>query len=243
MNIATIFHNLTKIKQQSIDGGDFFEKFCSTKIYFKEYLRLPRILLPERKKINNFESTLLGKNFDEKLKKRNIFFDDLSTILFYSGGITDSQKDDWDNSKRAYPSLGKRFPLEIYPIILKKVSGIEQGIYHYNVKNNLLERLVEENNLIEKIYPKIIWQSEIKDATILVAVSCVFWRTMVKHKERGYRYALFEAGHLGQNINLVSSSLGIKCIPIGEFNDDEFSKLLDTYGEAEDVIHVFALSL
>ncbi len=64
---------------------------------------------------------------------------------------------------------------------------------------------------------------------------------MIKYKERGYRYILFEAGHLGQNIYLVSKALGLKCCAIGGFDDDKFHELLDIDGDNEAVLYAFAM--
>lgn len=47
---------------------------------------------------------------------------------------------------------------------------------------------------------------------------------------RGYRFLLLEAGHLAQNLLLVSTALGYRSAPIGGFFDDQLSQLLDLDG-------------
>ena len=44
---------------------------------------------------------------------------------------------------------------------------------------------------------------------------------------RGYRYAMMEAGKLGQRLYLGSTALGLGCCGIGAFYDNEARSLLD----------------
>lgn len=47
---------------------------------------------------------------------------------------------------------------------------------------------------------------------------------------RAYRYALLEAGRLGERIYLISTALGLGCCGIGAFYDNEAAQLLDLKG-------------
>ena len=47
-------------------------------------------------------------------------------------------------TRRAYPSGGARFPLEIY-VFLFKCKDLVSGIYHYNVLDHSLEKILDEN--------------------------------------------------------------------------------------------------
>jgi nitroreductase len=42
-----------------------------------------------------------------------------------------------------------------------------------------------------------------------------------KYGERGYRFLLLEAGHLMQNLCLLSASLGLMTVPLGGFFERE----------------------
>jgi SagB-type dehydrogenase family enzyme len=243
MNLASLYHNLTKSKRKEKEGGDALEEFFYYNVYFKEYSRLNKIPLPKPGDLKiSLEKALLKRRSKREFNGKAVSLKDLSTLLFYSAGIIEKEENDWNKSKRTYPSAGARFPLEIYPIVLKGGDGLDAGIYHYNVKGHFLERLAKDDGLVKKIYPKIIWQEMIENASLLLVVSCSFWRVLIKYKERGYRYALIEAGHFGQNVYLVSEAVGLKCCAIGGFDDDEFTKLLDTYDEDEEVVYVFSFS-
>ncbi len=48
----------------------------------------------------------------------------------------------------------------------------------------------------------------------------------MKYGERGVRYALFEAGHIAQNIFLQSEALGLGAGIVGAFHDSEVIRVL-----------------
>lgn len=244
-SVAKIFHQLTKEKYQ--EGWD---KPTSPsilppewlKIYFKEYPRMPKVLLPKPKKLAfSIGESLIKRRSEREFNGKPINLQDLSQLLFYSAGVIEKKDNDWNKTRRTYPSGGGRFPLEIYLFNLQASNELKEGIYHYNIKEHYLEKLLEEKNLREKIYPEIIWQDMILKAPIVLVISAVFDRTMIKYKERGYRYILFEAGHLGQNIYSVGKALGLKCCAIGGFDDDKFHELLDIDGGNEAVLYAFAI--
>lgn len=239
------FHQSTNIKYESgIEKPIDFEltpKEWKT-IYFKEYLRMPKILLPNPTKIEfSLGEALIARKTERDFDENLIDVQKISQVLFYSAGIID-KKEDWDKSRRTYPSGGARFPLEIYPIVLNENEDVKAGVYHYNVKGHFLEKLFEDKELKNKIYPEIIWQEMIKKPPLLMAISAVFSRNTIKYKNRGYRYILIEAGHMGQNIYLVSHTLGLKCCAIGGFGDDKINEILDIDGGEESVIYIFAIS-
>ena len=59
----------------------------------------------------------------------------LSRLLYLGQGLTRP-----DTSKRAVPSAGALYPLELY-VVAHRVEGLPAGIYHYAVRAHRLERL------------------------------------------------------------------------------------------------------
>ena len=72
------------------------------------------------------------------------------------------------------------------------------------------------------------------DSACIILLSGVFGRTNIKYRERGYRYILFEAGHVAQNISLIATSIGLGSCCIGGFDDNKVNEALDIkeYNEA-----------
>jgi SagB-type dehydrogenase family enzyme len=79
----------------------------------------------------------------------------------------------------------------------------------------------------------------ISETGALMLISAVLSRTTVKYGHRGYRFALIEAGHIGQNIYLLSEKKNLGCCALGGFLDDKLNELLDL--ENEPVIYALAL--
>ena len=44
-----------------------------------------------------------------------------------------------------------------------------------------------------------------------------------KYRERAYRYVLLEAGHVGQNLCLAATGLGLGACTVGAFDDDDLT--------------------
>jgi len=163
---------------------------------------------------------------------------DLSKLLHQSYGITGELpgKNDFKQELRSSPSAGALYPAEIY-IAVRKVSGVEPGIYHYNVPNHELELLVP-GDPTEQIQEVCCGQEYVRQTSIVILMSGVLARTKLKYGERGYRYALLDIGHLGQNIYLSCTALDLAIMTTCGFYDDEANQLLRIDGVDEAVMYV-----
>ena len=163
---------------------------------------------------------------------------ELSILLRYSAGITGRLDD--QRARRAQPSGGARFPLEIYVMVLRAGEALPAGLYHYQVKTHELD-VLWSRPFDEETVGRLFTYEWVKDAAVVILLTAVFWRNQCKYGERGYRYILIEAGHIGQNLYLVSEALGLKCCALGGTNDDAVEKLLDLDGITESMVYALAL--
>jgi SagB-type dehydrogenase family enzyme len=60
-----------------------------------------------------------------------------------------------------------------------------------------------------------------------------------KYGDRAARFLLLEAGHLMQNLCLLSTTLGLCTVPLGGFFEEELRRLLDLPG-TDEVLYVGA---
>jgi len=210
-----------------------------TKIHFKTYPRLDRINFGNIKiPTDKFAEILRRRRSTRQFSGLPISKKELSYLLFLSSGLT-RLDESFDDSRRPYPSAGARYPLEVYPIILN-CEDIKKGLYHYNVKENCLELLLEEN--LNKWLIKITGGEKwITNAAIVFIITGVLNRTRIKYGDRGYRYILIEAGHVGQNICLLATELGLGTCPLGGYIDTEVNKLLDIDLQKEVVLYLIAV--
>lgn len=210
------------------------------KIHFKDYPRFDKIKLPK-----NFSKSRISLEFAIKKRKsrrefrgKPLSLKELSKLLYYSSGITRNNKD-LNQTRRAYPSAGARYPLELYVLVLKE-GEIKPGLYHYNAKNHFLEKLLEgnygenlsyfyEHNVIKKGFP------------ILIIITSITLRSSIKYGKLAQNFVLLEAGHIGQNIYLLSEAMGLSCCAIGGWDEINMNKLLDIDGNYESIVYIFAL--
>jgi SagB-type dehydrogenase family enzyme len=66
-------------------------------------------------------------------------------------------------------------------------------------------------------------------------------RATAAHGDRGYRFAHFEAGAIGQRLYLAAEALGLRATGIGAFFDDEVNGYLNLESEGRQVVYHFAI--
>jgi len=216
------------------------------RIYFKLYPRFAQIDLKkflETVNINREQllSIIQKRKSERKFQGKSLTLEIVSQILYFVSGIRsfNKTKENLNQSKRMYPSAGARYPLEMYVVILRS-KEVPLGIYHYNVKWNTLELLLK-GNFKKEFSQKITNQHWIEKSGMVIIITTVFGRTLIKYKERGWRYIFFEAGHLTQNVYLISTLLKLKCCAIGGFIDKKIIKLLDLNPKSELPLYLIAI--
>jgi SagB-type dehydrogenase family enzyme len=241
ISLSEDFHNKTKIfdKGKTTPRHTWPESWKS--IYIKGYPRLKQIYLDKNlsmKMHSSLNDALYNRKstrvFDKKILTKN----DISTLLFYSAGVKSMKGNDWDSSRRFYPSGGARYPLDIY-VVLYNNTEIEKGVYHYNVKRHTLE-LLKKGNYLNEIKAGLD-KKLLKNTNMAILITSVFGRNQIKYGDRGYRFILQESGHLGQNIYLTAAALNIGCCALGGYVDSVINDLLDIDGINESVVYSFII--
>lgn len=236
-SISDIFHQKTNNKTLRVNDDPKSWPESWKKIHFKTYPRLEKITLEP---VSSDELTILTHNRRSirKFTGESISLKNLSYLLYFSSGLINLDGN-YDNTRRPYPSAGGRYPLEVYPLILN-VSGLKKGLYHYNVRDNVTELLLQENlsSWVSKTFGRQDW---ILRSSVLIIITCVLNRNRIKYGDRGYRFSLIEAGHLGQNICLLAEKLKLGSCALGGYIDGEVDKLLDIQNTKEVTMYVITV--
>lgn len=246
-SLSQIFHentkNFSKSNKVEVDHKKLIPQYDQTveHIHFKSYPRFKKISITNKfSKGKDLEKTLTESRSTTVFGTKKTKLDEISKILFFSAGINfKKEEDDWDNSLRPYPSLGMRYPLELYLAVLQN-SELKPGIYHYNVKYNVLEQVMQDD-IKEKISAAFYDGELLENASLIFLISAIFKRNEIKYGDRGYRYTLFEAGHLAQNIYLMANSMSLGTFNVGEFVDGELNKIVDIDGVNESVLYAIVV--
>ena len=212
------------------------------------YPNKPTISLQPISREAKYEMFLNRKSVRKFLDK-NLSFDILSKLLYYSLGnthfatITEEKTGKKINfSYRAYPSAGALYSIDVYLGIIN-VDGLGIGIYYYNTEKNALEYVkpIDKSQIIDPIIDKV--GLDVNNSSVLFYLVANFWRSRKKYGERSYRYVLQESGHIGQNISLVCTTLGLGAVAIGGYYDDEANKLVNVDGVDRSVIYLLVVGI
>jgi SagB-type dehydrogenase family enzyme len=152
---------------------------------------------------------------------------DLSEILASVGRRRDALAAE---ERRAYPSAGARYPIELYLISLR-CEGVPPGLYHYSQREHELEELWPFD--FKQSLLSATGDRRVEDASAVFVLTIVFWRILEKYGDRGLRYAFIEAGHVAQNISLLACALKKGCVELGGFVDSDVNRWLDIDTELE----------
>jgi SagB-type dehydrogenase family enzyme len=138
---------------------------------------------------------------------------------------------------RPFPSAGGLYPLELY-VLAQEVTGLPDGIYHYDPYTHELARR-RSGRFQEQLAGMAFGQGIIRETNLVLCLTAIAERTTWKYGQRGYRYVLFEAGHIVQNFYLIATALGLPAFAVGGFFDQEVGRLLDLPPGEEDPLYLF----
>jgi len=157
----------------------------------------------------------------------------LAQLLWATQGITDHRR---GFAFRASPSAGACYPLDTY-LVVNRVEGLARGLYRYHVDEARLEQ-VRSGDLSSAIAAACLGQDMAAEAAVVFAWVAVPARAKHRYHERAYRYIYMDAGHIGENLHLAATALGLGCCAIGAFFDDEVNAILGTDGLQETAIYL-----
>jgi len=164
----------------------------------------------------------------------------LATLLHSAYGVTrDLRSLGYPRAFRTVPSGGALYPLELY-LHSAHHTEFQEGLYHYNPTQEHL-RLLRKGDQSEALAPALVQPNLAQEASLIVFITALFGRSTFKYGDRGYRFALIEAGHVAQNINLAAAALGLGSINVGGFNDRQIDDRLDLDGLTHSTIYMVAI--
>jgi len=161
----------------------------------------------------------------------------LERILHFTNGVTGSGPG--GIRLRAAPSAGALYAGEAY-VVAARVEDLEPGVYAYAPLENALVPLrpgQPEGELARALEEP----GRARGAACAVLLTNVFARYRWRYANRGYRYALIDSGHIGENLRLAAASAGVAERAPLRFEDDRLNALLGVDGMEEAVCAVHLL--
>jgi SagB-type dehydrogenase family enzyme len=137
------------------------------------------------------------------------------------------------------PSGGGRNPYEGF-VYARGVVDLSPGIYHYSAVENSLGLL--DGGLLPEPCVTVGGQDWADEAAAVIFLVADFERVMWKYPHpTGYRVALIEAGHIGQNICLAAAQHGLVAVPTCAISDTLVEGLLESRKITQSVAYALVL--
>jgi SagB-type dehydrogenase family enzyme len=202
---------------------------------YKEYLDAKKVVLEKPQKCGDMSlhEAILRRKSLRRFVEVPIGPDVLSSLLWASSGI---QRKEMGFEFRTAPSAGGLYPIETY-IVVHRVEGLDQGVYHYNVRHHAVEEM-KKGDFRPHIAQAALGQLMCAQAAIVIIWTAVFNRSKWKYKQRAYRYVYLDAGHMAQNLALAATSIGLGSCQVGALFDDEVNEILGLDGISESVLYM-----
>jgi len=183
--------------------------------------KISKITLPKASYTSktSVEEALSQRRSVRKYKDGPLKLEELSQLLWAAQGITS----DWGG--RTAPSAGAKYPLEIFAVV-GKVENLKPAIYRYHPQDHTLIKIKDKDQR-GALFSASLYQSPVKEASVVIVITAIYRRTMEKYGERGIRYVHIEVGHACQNIYLQAESLNLGSVEIGAFEDAKVKKVLN----------------
>jgi SagB-type dehydrogenase family enzyme len=189
---------------------------------FGKRIQLPdcKILIPKK---NDFHRIINDRCSERDFSNKALSLEDLAYLLRSTQGV----KEIIENlaTLRIVPSAGARHPFETV-IQVNQVEGLTPGMYHFDSRDNCLLQLESTEDFAEKNTEACLGQSIILNSAAVFYWVAFPYRSTWRYSERGYRYILLDAGHVGQNLYLAAESIGCGACGVAAYDDDKLNKLL-----------------
>lgn len=161
-----------------------------------------------RRSVREFRATALDRG-------------ELSQLLWATQGVTSEE------GKRASPSAGALYPLEVYV-------ATGEGLFHHEVEDHVLLK-VADGDLRPAIRAASMDQSCLTSAPAVFVFTAVYERTCREYGGRGRMYVHMDVGHAAQNLLLQADALGLAGVPVAAFDPRALAEVLGSPREEEPV--------
>lgn len=178
------------------------------------------------------------RDFKMKPISKSVF----SSFLFSVAGMTQYYNSSILDKRiiKTSPSGGARHPVEVYPVI-QNVTGIPNGVYHYEVESNSLALInsFPGQNVMAKLFSGQYW---VKESAVMFFFTAVLPRSMWKYDHsRAYRVTLLDTGHIGQTFHLAGTAFDLGVFTTAALQDKLIEKVLKVDGISEIVLYAGAI--
>jgi len=172
----------------------------------------------------SLEAAIMARRSRRDFAARPMPLASLARLLALGCGVLVPRPDLPGGRGRAAPSAGATYPLNAH-VLASRVTGLSPGSYRYEVQTH---RLIagRAGGAGAEFAHWALGQQWLADAAAIIMLTGVPARITPRYAARGYRYMLFEAGHIAQNMCLLAAVNGLAAQTGGGFVDAAVARLL-----------------
>lgn len=137
---------------------------------------------------------------------------------------------------RTVPCGGARHEFETY-LLVQQVEGLQPGAYHYLPMEHALEYLGEVADLPETITESLSGQAWAGKANVVFYWAMTAYRAEWRYGIYAHRVALIDAGHVGQNLYLACTGVGLGTCGVAAFSHEKTCDIFKLDGDEEYVVY------
>lgn len=200
-------------------------------------IALPSPTIPQ---CPSLTQTIRNRRSCRRFSGKSITQPQLAALCYYAVGVTSKRRDrtrDRSISLRSAPSGGGLNTVFLL-LYVSAVEGMSEGLYYYDALQHALHSHECRRHDIASLtgYPEVVQQ-----ASVTFIIGCSLHRLQAKYKERGYRVAHVEAGHVAENLYLTSTALNLGgCLVMG-IDEDAVADIARCDKNNEIIIALFAV--
>lgn len=184
---------------------------------------------------NDVISLIRDRRSARVYSQENISLKELSFLLWATQGIKSIRGKAYATI-RTVPCGGARHQFETY-LMLRKIDDLMPGIYHYLPMEHALEFLHPVENPERSISESLCDQSWAAKANVVFYWVMDAYRVEWRYGVYAHRAAQMDAGHIGQNLYLGCTALGLGCCGIASFKHEICNELFGLDGENEFTVY------
>lgn len=197
------------------------------------------VILPSAATPQTLKDILVARESCRRFSEGPLSTEHLAALLHCGYGIIgQAVMGDLEFPHRPVPSAGAAYPLHLYALC-RSVEGIDQRIFYYEPDSVLRPvNARPSDNAISRLF---LDQVYVGAAAAIIVIAAEWDKTMRRYLDRGYRYVMFEVGHVAQNIALCAAALHLGCLSTGGFEDLELAAMLGIPGQQIGPVYALAV--
>ncbi len=175
---------------------------------------------------NNLLNIINTRTSKRKYTQESLTLDELAFLLWATQGVKEIIGKQRKATLRTVPSAGARHPFETY-LLINRVEGLEQGIYHYLASEHKLEYIKTIEAQTDRVSEAYCGQTFFGNAAVDFVWTVFPYRSEWRYDIYAQKYALIDVGHVCQNLYLACEAIGCGTCAIGAYDQGLADGLLD----------------